>query len=454
MSLSFALSWLSRLCLFRVFVFPCLFYPDVVLLDLRYAWRGIRKARGFTAVILLTLALGIGANTTIFSIVHAMLIEPLPYRDADRLAFIWLGYSRGPISGPDFRDIREGTSSFSELGGIWASGTVALSGDGDPEELRTSFVTTNFFQLLGAESAFGRTFREDDGRPGAPPTILLGWDLFTRRYGGDPSIVGRQILVNDEPTTVVGVMPRAFRLLLPLDSGVPDHMQVWQPFWPEFETGPRGNQFMRAIGRMRPGVTIAQARADVDAVARTIAGEMGTTRAFTTVGLQADDTREIPRTAAVALRRRRHPADDRVRQRRRPADRARRLARQGNGAAPGPRREPRTAAAAVAGRRIAAGRARCCRRHRCRVRGAEAAARARARIARPTDGLGPRRDGLFLHRRDLRRSGACCSRWRPLPRYSGRRGDHSSCSPPAQGGCRRRRSATARAGRCSWCRLP
>jgi predicted permease len=270
-----------------------LVYPDAVILDLRYAWRGIRKAPGFTAVILLTLALGIGANTTIFSIVHAMLIEPLPYRDADRLAFIWLGYARGPISGPDFRDIREGTTSFSDLGGIWASGTVALSGDGDPEQLRTSFVTTNFFPLLGAESAFGRTFREEDGRPDAPPTILLGWDLFTRRYGGDPSIVGRQILVDDEPTMVIGVMPRAFRLLLPLDSGVPDHMQVWQPFWPEFETGPRGNQFMRAIGRMRPGVSIAQARADVDAVARRIAGEMGTTRAFTTVGLQADDTREF-----------------------------------------------------------------------------------------------------------------------------------------------------------------
>jgi putative ABC transport system permease protein len=264
-----------------------------LLLDLRYAWRGIRKARGFTAIILLTLALGIGANATIFSIVHAMLIEPLPYRDADRLAFLWLGFSRGPLSGPDFRDIREGTRSFEELGGIWASGTVALGGDGDPEQLRTSFVTTNFFHVLGAESAFGRTFRDEDGRPGAPSTILLGWDLFTRRYGGDPSIVGRQIIVNDVPTTVIGVMPRAFRLLLPLDSGVPDHLQVWQPFWPEFETGPRGNQFMRVVGRMRPGVTMAQARADVDAVAGGIRGEMGTARAFTTVGLQADDTREF-----------------------------------------------------------------------------------------------------------------------------------------------------------------
>ena len=92
---------------------------------------------------------------------------------------------------------------------------------------------------------------------------------------------------------VIGVMPRAFRLLLPLDSGVPDRLQVWQPFWPEFETGPRGNQFMRVVARMRPGVTIARARADVDGVAGRIRGEMGTARAFTTVGLQADDTREF-----------------------------------------------------------------------------------------------------------------------------------------------------------------
>jgi putative ABC transport system permease protein len=266
---------------------------DALLIDIRYAWRSARKAPGFTAVVLLTLALGIGANTAIFSIVHAMLIQPLPYRDANQLAFIWLG-ARGPLSGPDFRDLREGNSVFSEIGGIWASGTVALSGeDRDHEQLRTSLVTTNFFQMLGAAPAFGRTFRSEDGVPDAPPTILLGWDLFSRRFGGDPSIVGRQIIVNDQPTTVIGVMPRAFRLLLPLDSGVPDHLQVWQPFWPEFERGPRGNQFMRVVGRMRPGVSIARARADVDAIARQMAGESGGSRVFTTVGLQADDTRDF-----------------------------------------------------------------------------------------------------------------------------------------------------------------
>ena len=222
---------------------------------------------------IVTLALGIGANAAIFSVVRAMLIEPLPYRDADRLVFVWLdqtaiGYPRGPLSGPDLRNLREGSTTCAEFGAIWATGTVALSGDGDPEQLRSAFVTTNFFQVLGAESALGRTFRPEDSAPGAPPTILLGWELFERRFGGDPSIVGRRILVNDEPTTVIGVMPRTFRLLLPPDSSVPDRLQVWQPFWHDLEQGPRGNLFLRVIGRMRPGVTVAQAGADVDAIAQ------------------------------------------------------------------------------------------------------------------------------------------------------------------------------------------
>ena len=271
---------------------------DSLLLDLRYAWRGLWTTSGLTAVMIVTLALGIGANAAIFSVVRAMLIDPLPYRDADRLVFVWLnqaatGYPRSPLSGPDLRNLREGSTTLAEFGAIWATGTVALSGDGDPEQLRSAYVTSNFFQVLGAESALGRTFRPEDSAAGAPPTILLGWDLFERRFGGDPSIVGRQILVNDEPTTVIGVMPRTFRLLLPPDSSVPDHLQVWQPFWNDLEQGPRGNLFLRVVGRMRPGVTVAQAGADVDGIAQRITREIGKARAFTTVGLQADDVRDI-----------------------------------------------------------------------------------------------------------------------------------------------------------------
>ena len=271
---------------------------DSLLLDLRYAWRGLWIARRLTTVIVITLALGIGANAAIFSVVRAMLLQPLPYRNADRLVYVWLdqtaiGYPRGPLSGPDVRNLREGSTTCAEFGAIWATGTVALTGNGDPEQLRSALVTANFFQVLGAESAIGRTFNAEDSAPGAHPTVLLGWDLFARRFGGDPSIVGREILVNDEPTTVIGVMPQRFRLLLPSDSSVPDRLQVWQPFWNELEQEPRGNLFLRVIGRMRAGVTVHQARADVDSIATRITRELGISRAFTTVALQTDAVREI-----------------------------------------------------------------------------------------------------------------------------------------------------------------
>jgi putative ABC transport system permease protein len=278
---------------------------DTARLDLRQAWRALTAAPGLAATIVVTLALGIGANTAIFSVVHAMLIEPLPYRDPDRLLFVWLdrsdaGFARSPLSWPDIRDLREGSRTCAAFGGIWATGSVALTGDGDPEQLRGAFVTTNFFDVLGAAPALGRTFRPEDGAPGAAPTVLLGWDLFQRRYGGDPGVVGRQIQVNDESTTVIGVMPPAFRLLLPADSSVPDRLQVWVPLFHDVESWPRSSLFLRVIARMRPGVSVTDAREDIAAIAARIDGETGARRAFTVVPLQADDVREI-RAPLLAL---------------------------------------------------------------------------------------------------------------------------------------------------------
>jgi predicted permease len=272
---------------------------ETLLLDVRQGWRALRQAPRLTTLIVATLALGIGATAAIFSIVRALLIEPLPYAQADRLVFVWLdgsraGYPRGPMSGPDLRDLRAGSRTIDTFGAIWATGTIALAGgDQDPEQLRSAFVTTNFFDLLGAAAAHGRTFRAEDGAPGAHPTILIGWDLFTRRFGGDPAIVGREILIDAEPATVIGVMPPSFRLLLPPDASVPDHLQAWQPFWPEMETGPRGNLFLRVVGRMRPGVEVAQARADLDAVAADITRSKGARRRFTTVALQDEAVRDL-----------------------------------------------------------------------------------------------------------------------------------------------------------------
>ena len=281
---------------------------DATLLDIRYAVRGLAKAPAFTAVIVLTLALGIGANSAIFSVVHALLLAPLPYRDADRLVFVWsdmtaAGYPRAPLSGPELADLRARSTTVASFGAIWAN-TTALTGEGDPEQLRIGLVTDNFFEVLGAEPALGRTFRPEDAVPGARPTILLGWPLFERRYGADPAIVGSQILVNDRPTTVVGVMPKSFRLLLPPDSSVPDSLQAWHPFGSGITRGPRGQQYLRVLGRMRAGVTLADARADIASIAARLSAEFSeygaAGRLFNTVALQQDDVREM-RPALLAL---------------------------------------------------------------------------------------------------------------------------------------------------------
>jgi predicted permease len=275
-------------------------WVDTLLLDLRYAARAFAKAPGLTVTIVITLALGIGANTAIFSVVHAMLLAPLPYRDADRLVFIWsdmtaVGYPRAPLSGPELKDLRERGSTLSGVAAIWAN-TVALTGDDHPEQLRIGYVTTDFFSVLGAEPALGRTFRPEDGGIHDPSAILLSWDLFQRRYGGDASIVGRKILVDNHPMLVAGVMPEHFRLLLPPDSAVPDRLQAWVPFW-NIERAPRGQQFLRVIGRMRPDATLTATREEVSGIARHISRvhtEYGTVgRTFDTVALKADDVREI-----------------------------------------------------------------------------------------------------------------------------------------------------------------
>ena len=281
---------------------------DAAAVDARYALRTLGKSPGFTAAVVATMALGIGANSAIFSVVHALLLAPLPNRDADRLIFVWSdmtdsGFPRVPLSGPELGDLRSRSTTCSAFGAIW-SNTTALTGEGQPEQLRIGLVTDDFFDVLGAPPALGRTFQPQDAVPGARPSILLSWSLFERRYGADRTLIGRQILVNDRPTTVIGVMPRAFRLLLPPDSSVPDDLQAWQPFSSNLTHAPRGQQYLRVIGRMRPGVTVDAARVDIDAIAARISREFSeygsAGRLFLTVPLQQDAVREM-RPALIAL---------------------------------------------------------------------------------------------------------------------------------------------------------
>ena len=275
---------------------------ETVLHDARHALRGLRRAPGFAAAAIVTLALAIGATSAIFSVVRAMLLTPLPYRDSSRLVFVWsdmtaIGYPRAPLSAPELKDLRERSTRFDGFASVWAT-TAALTGDGDPEQLRVGLVSTNFFSLLGAEAAVGRTFAVDDESTDAPRTVLLSHALWQRRYGGDSSLVGRAIRINGQTTTVIGVMPADFRLLMPPDAAVPDDLQAFILLNPQALTrGPRGQQFLRVVGRMKRGVTLDEARQDVDAVASQISREFtsygANGRRFTTVGLQADDVRQI-----------------------------------------------------------------------------------------------------------------------------------------------------------------
>ena len=279
--------------------------------DVRFAWRGLRRAPGFTLVAVLTLALGIGANTAIFSVVRAMLIAPLPFRDPSQLVFVWAdmtvaGYPRAPLAAPELKDLRDRSTLFSGFGAIWAT-TAALTGDGDPEQLRVGFVSTNFFSVLGADPSLGRTFIADDEQQAqAPPrAILLSWATFQRRFGGDASIVGRRILVNNQPNTVIGVMPAGFRLMMPPDASVPDDLQVYQVLNPIVYTrAPRGQHYLRVVGRMKPGVTVAQARREIDGITAQISREFAeygaAGRVYTTVPLQADSVRQL-RPVLLAL---------------------------------------------------------------------------------------------------------------------------------------------------------
>jgi predicted permease len=281
---------------------------ETTLQDVRHAWRGLVKAPGFAAVTVLILALGIGANTAIFSVVNALLLEPLPYRDSSRLVFVWsdmteAGYPRAPLSGPELLDLRRRTSRFDGFGAIWST-TVALTGDGEPEQLRVGRVSADFFSVLGRGAALGRTFLPEDEADKAPPRILLSFAVWQRRYARDPKLVGRTVLVNNRPCEVVGVMPKGFTLLLPPDSSVPDDLQAWVPFSVGELNDGRGQQYLRVIGRLKNGVSLEEGRREIDGVAARISKEFteygSAGRRFTTVGLKEDDVHEI-RPVVLAL---------------------------------------------------------------------------------------------------------------------------------------------------------
>lgn len=278
-----------------------------LLADFRQAWRGLWRTPGFALVAILTLGLGIGATTAIFSLVDALLLSELPHRDGEQLVYVVQdrtasGYSRTPLAGPEIVDLRRHSRLFSGFGGIWANSAV-LTGE-DPEQLRIGLVTSDFFRVLGADPALGRTFGPEDEARGASPSILLSDALWRRRYGGDPALVGRTVQVDGKPTTVLGVMPAGFRVLLPPDAAVPDDLQAFLLLDASFTEWSRGQRFLRVVGRKKSGVSLEEARQEIAAIGRQIGREHAQYGAdglaLAAFGLRADGVREA-RPLVLAL---------------------------------------------------------------------------------------------------------------------------------------------------------
>ena len=237
---------------------------DTIRRDLRVALRGLRQRAGFTAIAVLTLAIGIGAVTAIFSVVNGVLLRPLPYEDPAALTWIRVRLKGNPasaLSAPEYWDLRERQRSFERVGGF-ADGTVNLTGSGTPERLRSGYVTADILPLLGVAPAMGRAFTAEDDLPGRPPVVLLSDGVWRRRFGADPAIVGRTLLLDDAPTTVIGVMPPGFQLPTHF-TGAP--MEAWMPLQldPAADRSERGWHFLDVVARLRPNVTPSVAKAEV-----------------------------------------------------------------------------------------------------------------------------------------------------------------------------------------------
>jgi len=240
---------------------------DTLRRDLRFAVRSLLRSPGFTAAAVLCLALGIGANSAVFSVVQAVLLKPLPYHQPERLVMLWgqmLSDDRTeiPASGAEFRDYRDMAESLDEVAAI-VNRYVNLTGQGEPERLVAARVSASLFPMLGVEAAHGRTFLPEEDRRGNEKEVVLSNGLWRRRFGADPSIVGKKILLSDEPFTVVGVMPADFEFQFGAF-----HHELWIPIAIDWEhLPPRDFRGLRVLARLAPGVSLGQAQAEMDTIA-------------------------------------------------------------------------------------------------------------------------------------------------------------------------------------------
>jgi putative ABC transport system permease protein len=239
--------------------------------DLRYGWRMIVRHRAVSATAVLTLALGIGANTAIFSVVNAVLLRPLPFRESDRLALLWGVNSRDgnpqqPHSFLDFEDIRRQSGSFSEIAAASPLWNFVLSGGAEAEQIQGQYVSASLFPMLGVAPQQGRVFSPEEDQPNGAPAVIISDGLWRRYFAGDPSIAGKTLRLGGNQFNIVGVMPAGFQFL--------EQVELWVPVARnEIINRGRSVRFLSVIGRLRPDMTIDQAGADLSAIARRLEGQ-------------------------------------------------------------------------------------------------------------------------------------------------------------------------------------
>ncbi len=246
---------------------------NTLLKDLRHAFRVLIAAPAFTMAALLSLAIGIGANTAIFSIVDGLLLRPLPYADAERLVILWnsspgLNITEDWFSTAQYFDIRNGNHSFEQVA-IAIGDNSNLTGSGEPERIGTIRVSSSLVPLLGQRAALGRVFLPEEDTPGRSPTAVLSYGTWARRFGSDPRVLGRKIILNGLPYEIVGVMPRSFSLprdVMPTLDGA-EQAEILLPLpLPANAAQTRDHEDYNIIGKLKPGVSVRQARAEMDTI--------------------------------------------------------------------------------------------------------------------------------------------------------------------------------------------
>ena len=242
------------------------------LFDLRYALRGLRRTPGFAIVVLLTLALGIGANSAIFSVVNSVLLKPLPYKDPERLVTVFHDYPalklEAPVTAPGFRDYRDRTRSFEHFA-VMTGWAANLTGAGDPERVAASRVSQQYFPALGVPMLHGRAFLPNEEEPGSEKVVVLSHGLWQRLFAGEASAVGKRISLNGDSYEVVGIMPESF-----IDPWNRDS-ELWAPLALSPAQRESRNEYLQVTARLKPNVTVAQAQADLTALAKALEAEAG-----------------------------------------------------------------------------------------------------------------------------------------------------------------------------------